>query len=338
MRFPKTRVVLEVQGLNTTRSLLIGVAVLLLASCGPGNIGISQPASLTPDGPGVALDARPTLPAVEALSALMPSFDGLYWTSDLLVESHGASSLRVLAGMPCQQVLSLLSSSEWLLTKQVPANNQVNGMIPALALMERNGEFLFIKLKDIISGTPGASGTEQAAVDTTPTPDSGAVATEVLAGCQVNISRLVSQSYEAHGVEEAQGTALGYPLLMDCLVSDDDVTVSIFYEGSGDFRAFLQFDAPNKVGEYPLNSSGLSLNIYHTPLSVMDFMGQTLSEGDDSSMDSLGTTFGASSDNDNPGMVTVRSLDPLAGEVQFNGLVDESGNSQTFQAGFQCGW
>ena len=344
MQSLKIHAVLEVRVLNTTRSLLIGVAVLLLAGCSLGNTGNSQPASLTPGssldaGTEVAgddLDAGPALPALEALSALMPSFDGLYWTSDLLVETHGSSSLRVLAGMPCDQVLSLLSSGEWLLTKQVPANEQTNGMIPALALMERKDESLFLKLKDIVSGSPIASVTQQVAADPTPTLDLGAAPLEVLDGCQVNITRLVSQSIEAHGVEEAQGTALAYPLLMDCLVSPDGVTVSQFYEGSGDFRAFLQFDAPNTIGEYPINSLGLSLNIYHTPMSVMDFMGQTGTEGDGSSMDSLGTAFSAASDES--GLVTVLSLDPLTGEVQLNNLRDESGNSQTFRAGFQCGW
>lgn len=348
--YPKTRAAQEKQNLNTPRSLLIGVAVMLLASCNLRGSAVPQSAPLTPGSqvgsgtvaPGVDRNARPTLPAVEALSTLMPSFDGLYWTSDLLVERHGESSLRVLAGMPCSQVLPLLSSGEWLLTEQVPANDQANGMLPALALMERNGEFLFLKLKDIGGITPATPGVEQGTP--TLTPDPGAIATpgtDLLnnpAGCQVNISRIGLQPVEAHGVEEMQGTALGYPLLMDCLVTSDQVAVSMFYEGSGDFRAILQFNAPNTVGEYPLDTSGAgtSVDIFHAPMNVMDFMSQLSTAVDSNSSDSLGTSYYGSSESS--GTVNIRSNDPLTGDVQLDGLADESGNTQSFRAGFRCGW
>ncbi|HEX7567849.1 MAG TPA: hypothetical protein VF355_04725 [Anaerolineaceae bacterium] len=336
--------------MNTIRSLLIGVAVLLLASCNLGSSAVPQSAPLTPGSqvesgtltPGDTANARPTLPAVEALSTLMPSFAGLYWTSDLLVERHGDSSLRVLAGMPCRQVLSLLSSGEWLLTKQIPANEQAQGMIPALALLERSGESLFLKLKDIAAVTPATPAADQGTP--TSTPDPGAATTPGTdqlndqAGCQVNIARLVSQSFEAHGAQEAQGTALGYPLLMDCLVSSDGVTVSQLYEGSGDFRAFLQFDAPNMVGKYPLKTSGTAVhvNIFHTPMSVIDYMSQLFPADPNNSSDILGIDYYGSSDSS--AMVNIRSIDPLAGDVQLDGLADESGNLQSFSAGFQCGW
>jgi hypothetical protein len=337
--------------MKTTRRLFIAVVVLVLAGCNLWNGTVPQPASGTPGSPeaastdkaGAAETARPTLPAVEAASTLMPNFDGLYWTPGLLVDGNGDAA-RVLAGMPCGQVLALLSSGQWRLTKQIPNNQQAGDVIPAMALMERNGEQLLLKLKDINpSGTPSTPTVGDQAATATPTPDPalpttlpGTVDPINLTGCQVTITKIIPQAIEAHGVEEVQGTALVYPLMADCLISAGDAMVGMFYVGPGDFRAFLGFDTSNAVGEYPINTLGLSLVIFHSPLSMMEFMAQVNAADANSSTDSLGTKFDAGSDN--PGTVTVRSVDPLAGEIRIDSLVDESGNTQTFRAGFRCGW
>jgi hypothetical protein len=332
--------------MKITRRLMIGAAVFILASCIFWNGATPQP---TPVKPGTNPDAtnsvatgslaisRPTLPSVEALSTLIPAFDGLYWSSDLLVEKHGDTTARVLAGMPCAQVLALLSSGDWLLTRQLPKNEQTGGTIPELALMERNGEFLFLKIRDIVSASSSASvGGQTPPAAQTPDLAPSSFDPNNISGCQILIAKIVPQSIEAHGTEELQGTALGYPLLMDCLYSTNDVTVSVFYEGAGDFRALLQFDTPNTIGEHPVSQNGLSLNVYRTPLNVMEFMSLASTEEGNSSSDTTNTTYDAGSDT--PGKVTIQAVNPLTGEIQLDDLVDESGNPQTFKAGFQCGW
>jgi hypothetical protein len=35
---------------------------------------------------------------------------------------------------------------------------------------------------------------------------------------------------------------------------------------------------------------------------------------------------------------TAQFAKTLAGDIQLDGLADESGNAQSFRAGFQCGW
>lgn len=328
--------------MKTNLSLLIWIIVVLLAGCSPEGQVVSPSASTgAPGASGSSggTSQRATLPAVLALSTQMPAFDGLYFNSDLLVENHGENA-RILAGLPCGQLLALLSSGEWRLTNNIPLNPQFAGFIPGYALMERNGEYLLLKFKDLVPELQALPGEEQIGTSSPPTVvTSETVVSNIPVGCQVTISMIVPQPIEAHGVEEVQGQALGYPLMKDCLITDDSFSVSMFYEASGDFRAMLQFEGSRVVGEQPVSFSELSLQVFHFPMSTLDFLEQYFSHynlEDTESIDDQGITYTAGTEA--PGMVTITSLVPLAGEIQLDNMVDESGNLQTFKAAFNCGW
>jgi len=53
---------------------------------------------------------------------------------------------------------------------------------------------------------------------------------------------------------------------------------------------------------------------------------------------SVSTSWHLDAGSEPPGLVTVQSVDPLAGEILLDTLMDESGNPQTIRAGFKCGW
>jgi len=317
--------------LKTNRSLWIGVAALLLFGCSLRDQTIS-PSNLAKDP-----TPRATLPAVPALSSQMPSFDGLYFTSDLLVESHG-ENIRILADLPCGQVIALLSSSQWLLTKDIPLDPKFAGFIPGFTLLERNGEYLLLKSREIVPEAPPMPGVEQAAT-AIPTAQAtpGGIDLNSLIGCQVTVAKIIPQPLEAHGVEEVQGLALGYQVV-DCLYTPKEIGVNMYYEGQGDFRANLMFQVPNAIGEQPVSLAGLSLQVLHHQSSVLEYVDQLYRNWDpaNSNPGSEGITFTAGSET--PGTVTVRSLEPLAGEIQLDNLMDAAGNLQTFKAAFDCGW
>lgn len=216
------------------------IAALLLAGCSPAGSTDSPSSSIGSSGtPGASSGAtsRATLPAVPALAVPLPAMDGLYFTPDLFIENHG-ESLRVLAGLPCGKVIALLSSGQWSLVKDVPMIPKFAGYIPGYTLLERNGEFLLLKSRDILPQVPVTPGPDDAPTATLAAP--GGIDLNRLVGCQVNISKIVPQPFEAHGVEEAQGQTLGYPL-GECLYTDKEIQVTMSYEGPGDFRLALKF-------------------------------------------------------------------------------------------------
>jgi hypothetical protein len=327
------------------------IAALLLAGCSPAGQAVSPSSSSTgapgpsgssgtPPAPGAAsggASSRATLPAVPALATPLPSLDGLYFTPDLLIENHG-ESLRVLAGFPCEEVVALLSSGQWRLVKDIPLDPKFAGYIPGYTLLERNGEYLLLKSRDILPQVPATPDPAQVA---TVTPTAQATPSGIdlnsLIGCQVNISKIVPQPFEAHGVEEVQGPALGYPL-GECLYTDKEIQVNMSYEGPGDFRLALKFQVPNALGEQPVSLGGLSVGVLHFSSSYLDYYEQYLRNFDpaNTTSENPGITFSAGSET--PGTATVTSLVPFAGLIQLDSLLDENSNPQTFQASFDCGW
>ncbi len=71
-------------------------------------------------------------------------------------------------------------------------------------------------------------------------------------------------------------------------------------------------------------------------MSVMDYMDKFYNADPNSASESIGISYYGGSDSS--GTVNIRSIDPLAGDVRLDGLGDDSGNIQSFQAGFNCGW
>lgn len=333
--------------MKTTRNLLVWILAVLLVGCNLGGPTKPQPASGTASPTTAAVAPfesatpapRPTLPPAQSLAALLPSFSGLYWTLDLMVQARG-EAVQVVAGLPCGQVIDLLSSGEWRLTKHVVPSGPAAALFPTLVLMELGDRAILLKVRDIGTGAPAAIGTDGAPVPTnTPTPSAATTSTlpAIPPGCQVSIEPLAAQQVEAHGVEEAQGQALGYPLPMGCMFMGDTITVNMFYEGPGDFRASLLFDVPNSTGEHLVSADGLSLNVFHDSMNVMDLFAQAYTGiGTDASENEPeeGTKFEPTVEY--PGKVMIQSLDPLAGEIMLDGLADPDGKAQSFRAGFRC--
>ena len=330
--------------MKTTRNLLVWILAVLLVGCNLGSPTKPHTPQPTPDGgtgPQATSGARPTLPPAQSLAALLPSFSGLYWTPGLMVQARGGA-VYVVAGLPCRQVIDLLSSGEWRLTKHVVPSGPAAAAFPALVLMELGDRALLLKVRDIGTGAPAAIGPDGAPVPTdTPTPSAATPSTPpaIPPGCQVSIEPLAAQQVEAHGVEEVQGQALGYPLLMGCMFMGDTITVDMFYEGPGDFRAFLRFDVPNSTGEHLVSADGLSLNVFHDSMSAMDLFAQMYTGiGTDASENEPeeGTSTEFEPTVEYPGKVMIQSLDPLAGEIMLDGLADPDGQAQSFRAGFRC--
>lgn len=329
-------------------SRLLIAGLLLLAGCksgGPAPVQ-TQPAASTGLPPAETVDSppagedtapgatplptlRPTSPAVEALSAGYPAFDGLYWTPEVAVTAMGQDAVSLMSGLPCSDVLGILSSGEWLVDQVAVPPDQMAGMASTLALLSRGERVLFADLKDLHTAPVLLEG------EPTPTPDPAA--DPPITGCVGALQPISVQQVSAQGSQQAEGQALQFPLLTGCTLYGDQVSASLFYEGPGDFRAWVSFTVPYAAGAHQADWETATLEFARSDQGYVDQFAAAYAGG------SLTGEVGNEEESaeyypmeESTGTVTLRSLDPLTGEVHFGDWMDDYGEMQTFQAGFQC--
>jgi hypothetical protein len=235
--------------------------------------------------------------------------------------------VRLVSGMPCADLLDLLSAGEWQVTQQaVPAPDQI-GLFALLALLEKGEQAALIELKDFavaplqIEGQPAP----------TPAPDD-----PLIVGCVGTVQLLPLQQVSAAGEVQAEGPALQYPFGKGCQYFDQQVQVSLLYEGPGDLRASVEFTVPQRVGEYSVDESELSLRIVRSPRRYVEIFAQAYaSSAASGEFQDLEQGVEFYPESDDVGRVVVHSVNPLAGEIILTDFFGES-DTQTFQAGFLC--
>lgn len=290
----------------------------LLAGCRSGG---ATPAATPPEtggpvaGPAAGPGGDSSSRSDESPDSAWPSFPGLYWTPELMVESRG-EALYVLAGLPCDDVFDLLSSGEWRLTDRLVPGGETAALFPMLGRMELGDRAILLKGRNVGAASSGAGeAPEQAG----------------LPGCRVNIEPVTLQQVEAHGAQEAKGESVAYPLPTGCASLSGAITVEMFYEGPGDFRAVAVFQVPDSVGEHPLSAEGLGLTAFRSQASAMDVFAQAYTGSD------LAEPGGEYAPMDEtPGSVVIDSLDPLVGVVTLENLMGPDGEVQSLEAGFRC--
>lgn len=282
---------------------------------------------------GPAVDAvptiRPTTPAVPALSASLPAFDGLYWSSEVSVMPISDTAVRIVSGLPCPDLLDLLAAGEWLVAEQAVPPPAQSGMFSTLARLEKSGQAALIDLKGyVFMELEPVSGDESA-----PLPENA----EIFPGCSGTVQVLSEQPVSAEGVEQAEGTAVQYPFMGGCTTIDGDTQVKLYYEGPGDFRASVDFTVPAEVGEYSGEESDVSLSIQRSEKSYVGVFAEVYALGafDGEGVEDLeGTEYYPMGED--TGMVRVTSVNPLAGEIVLNDYANDYGESQSFTAGWTC--
>ena len=327
------------------KSITFMLLVAALVSCRSAGLGDqpavpSQPAAQTQSAPdsgdtgttnrngGPAANsvptARPTTPAVAALSSSLPAFDGLYWSNEVGVIPISETAVRVISGLSCEDLLSLLSAGEWLVTQQAEPQPDQAGMFSTLARMQKGDQVALIDVKGFVFSELTAEGDSAGAAQTFP-------------GCSGTVQILQQQSLSASGVEQAEGSAMQYPFMGGCTTVDGQTQVRLFYEGPGDFRASLDFTVPAETGEYGAEESDISLSIQRSEKDYVQTFADLYASGMasvDGDEDQDGTEYYPMSEE--AGVVRVTSTSPLAGEVVLTDMANDWGETQAFSAGWSC--
>lgn len=335
--------------MKTTRNLsvIVLILLLLLAACcktdSPqvetlvpvNNAGGTSGEPLTSQDPEVTAGQlptpRPTTPAVAALSNHFPVFEGLYWTGEVGVTAAGENSARVMTGLPCSNLIDLLSAGEWRITERAVPDPSQGGMFSVMALLEKTDQVALVNLKDL---SP-----VEIQMDGSPAPAQAAEGEPEITGCTGTIQVLPVVSLSAAGEQQAEGEAMVYPLNNGCINYGDGTEVSLLYEGPGDFRAAVTFTVPNETGEYDVYDTDFELQVTRLDKRYVALFAEAYAqasvgmEEEDEEEELLGPTFYPMSDE--AGTVTVTSIHPLAGEINLIDFMGEM-DTQSLHTSFLC--
>lgn len=273
--------------------------------------------------------ARPTTPAVAALSASFPAFEGLYWTGEVNVTPVGETAVRLVSGLPCTDLLDLLSAGEWTVTEQAVPPPAQSGMFSTLARLEKGDQAALIDLKGYVfmELAPVSEGEDA------PLPDDA----EIFPGCSGTVQFLIQQAVTAEGVEQADGMAVQVPFAGGCTTVDGQTQARLFYEGPGDFRASVDFTVPAEIGEYSEDENDVSLSIQRSEKSYVQVFAEAYALGafDGEGVEDLeGVEYYSMSEDSS--VVRVTSTSPLAGEIVLTDYANDYGETQAFTAGWSC--
>jgi len=336
----------------------LALLALLAAACNfpGGNPAVFQPAESSPEAralpggqPAVTVQPgseiapgsedgnisapRPTSQAEPSLVQGLPSFPGMYWTRELLVEEF-SQGVRIVSAMPCSQLSAMLGSGEWRLAGQaVPAASTT--ATPAMFWLEWGDRAALVQAVDL--GTRVDSAAPQSG-ESTPAPSPPAMESQAAGlGCSATLELLHIQPVSAAGEFNGAGQAWAYPIPMGCIDMGDTISVQLIYEGPGDLRTMLTFSAPKSLGERSLEGDNLSLEMMRSEESLLDFFtrvyapGETGDDGENNPWTELYPMA------DEMGSVSITGLDPIEGEVNLVGWSsEETGIEQSLRAGFRC--
>lgn len=225
-----------------------------------------------------------------------PAFPGLYLPPDALGEATG-NTLNVISDLPCSDLMDILASGQWQEVQRKHSDQGTKSDMSELAL-----------------------GSDVAVASFNGVP------------CQATVNRLYPQTLKAQGPVDASGDSLEYPSM--CLSDGQSTTVNMLYLGPGDVRAIIGVVVPMQTGTSAITDiENTGLGIGSSQASLLDLLDmQGDASGGSPPLSSVIRMF-----NPGPnfqGQVTVKSIDPLVGEVRLSGMQNGSGQEEGITASF----
>jgi hypothetical protein len=221
-----------------------------------------------------------------------------------------------------------MGASEWQLAGQ--AQPPFTGvMFPSLAQFEWGARRALLRAQDLGVGVDllALQSGDLSQVAPTPGPDD-------LIGCSAVLEPLTEQPVQFTGDFQEQGQTWAYPLPLGCMEVGDTISINMMYEGPGALLTKLTFSVPKRTGDHALEGDNLSLEVIRGNLKVIDFFAVGYAQpnmGDDD-----GRWIELYPYNEEAGTATVRSLEPLQGEVELVDWESDEGEVISLRAGFQC--
>lgn len=299
-------------------------------------------------------DQAPASPVPAAPGAVQPTagerrIDGFYTTEDISL-SAGRGAWQAVGAMRCEDLLSMLAAGEWTMRGPVA--------IPGLAgvvyhaWLDRAEETYFVKASGSGPGLldslapeansappPSPTPTTQAEA---PPPGEAAPALPPSQYCTAVLQPVTRQPLRVSGAYHADAPAL--VTTSSCNAAESWALLTLFIEGEGELRSFLQFQVPAELGEHAVDAydEAFSLAIWQSTetfegilqrfaeetVRLMEEGEGEVEQGQEESAVIPGEAF--------HGVINVRSLAPFAGQARLEGLATAQGDNVEMTVGFEC--
>lgn len=246
------------------------------------------------------------------------AFPGLYLPPDTLAQVT-ENTLSVVSDMPCSDLMDVLASGQW---QEVERKHYDQGAFSDLSELSLGSNVAIARFNG--------------------------------GQCHATIDLLSNQTIKAKGPVNASGNSLEYPFM--CLSDGQTTQIGMVYQGPGDVRTMINVTIPMQTGTSVItDTDNTSLGIGSLKASILDLLDlQTYSNTGNGSGDQGTPTPGTGNDSggaspllsdpeaqfnpgpDFQGQATIKSVDPLAGEITLSGMQNASNEEESISASFDC--
>lgn len=306
---------------------MAGAVVMLAVGCGSQTPPPNPSGSLVPSSspavtsPAPSASAAPTADGSPGSDILaperQPAFPGLYFPAGFLAQGTDHFAL-IQAPFDCPTLTDVLRAGQWtmvdrgavVMPTQDPAQPTPAVAIPDFSLPE----WLLLHWGDEYA-VARVGGDEN--------------------GCLAQVWRLSNGDYAAHGAIESVGRANALQTM--CAAGNGIAEFGALYVGADGTFFSLQTTVPLKVGSHPIDQDTELRAGPVGPTVEMAFrlLFGGVSEEEQARFD-IDPYFPEDPAEGWPGSIEVTSVDPLVGEIHFEGLRNEAGDQQTLSTGFRC--